>query len=201
MLLPRSSVWFGPDGTERSGRAAPFGGFPVTGRLRLSEEPTDADELRRRTAALEAWVETHAPGGGFLVGDGLDAGRAASASDLAPLDGPDVDGVPRGLARCPVCGDHAGEMLDRRELEERARPGEPAARPKRVLRVHCRCDNWNRCVRCGERLAQRRLSARYWDEAAGSAWYVPAFSALGHTCPDEAVDTDQAGGSARPPTS
>jgi hypothetical protein len=56
------------------------------------------------------------------------------------------------------------------------------------MRVHCGCNNDNRCARCGERLAEWKLNANYYDERDGHIWHVPGFSALSHRCasvPDE----------------
>ena len=184
VLGRRRSVYVDVHGAETPSRDVPAGGLLISGKLRLAEEPAESVELRRRAAALTAWIEaqTAGLGGGYIVGDGLDHGRPATARDLAHLDGTDPDGTPCGLARCPTCGELAGEMLDRRG-------DEPS--PTAVLRVHCRCDDWNRCARCGESLKGRRLSAWYWDEPDRQAWYVPGFSAFGHRCPDEQEADEQ----------
>jgi hypothetical protein len=52
------------------------------------------------------------------------------------------------------------------------------------MRVHCRCDNWNRCARCGETLAEWRLNANYYDPMDNTIWHVPGFCGLSHTCRD-----------------
>jgi hypothetical protein len=60
--------------------------------------------------------------------------------------------------------------------------GDGDMRP-RVIRVYCRCENHNRCARCGETLAEWRLSAYHWDEAQAKVRYVAAYCALSHRCP------------------
>jgi hypothetical protein len=85
---------------------------------------------------------------------------------------------------CETCGDAQGESLALR--------GEGTGDPTpRVLTVHCRCTNHNRCAGCGDTLHERRLSAWQWDETARSARYVAAYLGLGHRCrrdPDESRD-------------
>jgi hypothetical protein len=40
------------------------------------------------------------------------------------------------------------------------------------MHVHCRCENHNRCARCGEQLAKRRLNANYYRESDRQIWHV-----------------------------
>jgi hypothetical protein len=56
-------------------------------------------------------------------------------------------------------------------------------RTPRVIRIHCRCENHNRCARCGEPLADQRLSSYEYDEVEGKAMYLAAYAAFGHRCP------------------
>jgi hypothetical protein len=53
---------------------------------------------------------------------------------------------------------------------------------RQVMRVHCRCENHNRCARCGEQLAKRRLNANYYRESDRQIWHVPGFRGLSHRC-------------------
>ena len=55
----------------------------------------------------------------------------------------------------------------------------------RVVRIHCRCENHNRCAACCEPLADTRLSAYGYDEARGSVYYLAAYAALSHRCRPE----------------
>ncbi|MGA2513505.1 MAG: hypothetical protein ABSG37_07785 [Candidatus Limnocylindrales bacterium] len=59
---------------------------------------------------------------------------------------------------------------------------EPA---RRVVAVHCRCQNRNRCARCGKPLAARRLSAYEYDEFRGRVTYWAAYCGLSHLCEAE----------------
>jgi len=56
-------------------------------------------------------------------------------------------------------------------------------RTPRVIEIHCRCDNHNRCARCGNALARYRLSAYYWDDVEDKPMYVAAYAAFNHRCP------------------
>ena len=50
------------------------------------------------------------------------------------------------------------------------------------MRVHCRCENANRCAACGELLYERRLDANYYDLADDEVMHVPGFCGLRHRC-------------------
>jgi hypothetical protein len=52
-----------------------------------------------------------------------------------------------------------------------------------IVTVHCRCDNHNRCARCGETLADNRLSSFFYDEERREIWFTPGFCAFSHRCP------------------
>src|SRR2546426_1431659 len=79
--------------------------------------------------------------------------------------------VPMGLVVCADCGFWKGECLD------------PNAEFRgKVMRVHCGCDNWNRCAACGETLYPFRLNANYYDQREGAVVHVPGFSGLIHEC-------------------
>ena len=82
---------------------------------------------------------------------------------------------PRGLRRCGECRSFRGDSL--------APQGEGNGdRTPRVVPAHCRCENHNRCARCGTNLAERRLSAYFFDEPSRSVRYLAAYVALGHRC-------------------
>ncbi|HLX34535.1 MAG TPA: hypothetical protein VKR30_04760 [Candidatus Limnocylindrales bacterium] len=171
-----TSACFGPDDAvyvaaneTRTWEGRPPTGKYVTGRLELPEAMPASDELAARLLRLD-WFEHAHRSGGFLIGDGADRGPRASGDDRARLGGRGPEGLPSGLRRCPVCRAPAGEYL-RAGIE--------------VIRIHCVCDNHNRCVRCLQPLARRRLSAWFYDEADGQAWYLAAYAAFSHRCPDE----------------
>ena len=173
-LGPADALYITADGAEVEGRALPSG-IPVIGRLHLPADLQLTPELRARLAALQAFVERH-PAAGYLVGDGLEGGHRATAEDVRRLAGRDEHDVPQGLCRCPECGLFRGEYL--------ALKGEGNGdKAPRVIPVCCRCQNHNRCARCGATLAEWRLSAYGYDEAARSVLYLAAYVALGHRCP------------------
>ena len=105
----------------------------------------------------------------------MEGGRRASPDEVDRLSGRDEAGIPRGLRRCRECGAFRGDYL--------ALDGEGNGdRAPRVVSVHCRCENHNRCARCGSPLSERRLSAYFLDEPSLSVLYVAAYAALGHRC-------------------
>jgi hypothetical protein len=174
VLGRHDAVYLYLDGAEGDAAHMPYG-LPVTDRLRLAEAFPETPELAERKARLAAFNEAYR-GKGYIVGDGLEGGRRADPEDFARLGEPALDGVPAGLHRCPTCGQFAGDYL--------ALKGEGNRDPgPRVIEVHCRCANHNRCARCGEPLAPSRLSAYSYDETERKVWYRAAYSAFSHRCP------------------
>jgi hypothetical protein len=176
------AVYVGPSGRDTRSALLP-NGIPVVERLALPEPIPNSTEVVARRARLVAFAESVNPRG-FLVGDGLEGGRLASPDDALRLSTaiPDQTGVPRpaGLARCSACGWFRGDYL--------ATKGEGNGDPRpRVVPIHCRCDNHNRCARCGEPLAESRLSAYEYREEDDSIWYLAAFAGLSHRC-EESVE-------------
>jgi hypothetical protein len=170
------AVYVTTDGGEYRSPHVPTG-LPIVERLRLATHLPRSPEMAARRAHLRAYADRDA-GPRYLVGDGLEAGRPATREDLVRLIG--LDGVhPNpGLVRCPTCGELAGDYL--------ATNGEGNGdQTPRVIRVYCQCENHNRCARCGEPLAERRLSAYHFVEETGSVCYVAAYCAFSHRCPDE----------------
>jgi hypothetical protein len=100
-------------------------------------------------------------------------GRTATREECHRLAGVDADGVPNGLEQCGDCGNRHGHCLD-------PNPNFTTW----LVQVHCRCENDNRCARCGSLLAERKLNANYYNEGDGQIWHVPGFSGLSHCCPD-----------------
>jgi hypothetical protein len=173
-LSMAEGVYLTPDGKDSSGGLIVFG-MPLTGRLLLPEPLPDTEELRTRARALDAFIERVAATDGYLVGDGLEGGRRASPAEVRRLTGHDARGLPRGLSPCPDCGMPRGEFL--------AVQGEGNGdRTPRVVDVHCRCQNRNRCARCGGPLASGRLSAYHYDERLRRVLYLAAYAGLDHRC-------------------
>lgn len=153
-------------------------GLPVVDGLIIAGPLPDTDELATRREALRAWVEQLKASGhmsGYIVGDNLEAGRPATAEEIALLSGRIVRGLPQGLSRCLVCWAARGEYLD-------VRGSGRAGRAPGVIHIYCHCDNHNRCAGCGEPLASQRLSAWAWKDDAWSPGYMAAYGALRHRC-------------------
>jgi hypothetical protein len=173
-LGPNDAFYVTADGVEYEEADVPTG-IPVVDRLRLAGELPPTAEMAERQARLRAYAGVHRESG-YIVGDGLEAGRRATPDDILRLAGlPGGDPHP-GLARCPTCGELGGDYLATR--------GEGNGdRTRRVIRVHCSCGNHNRCARCGETLAEHRLSAYHFVEETDSVCYVAAYCAFSHRCP------------------
>ena len=175
-LGPADAVYVRPPGQPAPATHIPTG-IPVLERLVIAGPLPDSPDLARRHAQLVAYAQRHT-GDGYLVGDGLEGGTPATAEDVARLSGTGPDGLPPGLRRCGSCGRPRGEHLSVRGLVY-------DERNPRVIPVHCRCDNHNRCAGCGGTLRDERLSAWYWDEERSGAWYVAAYCGLSHRCADD----------------
>lgn len=175
---PADALYVLPSGDIRPQRHLPTGS-PVVEGLALAEATPDTEDVRARRARLVAFRDQLNPTG-YLVGDGLEGGRPATAEDVARLSVSVSDSyagpIPAGLRRCRTCRQLAGEFL--------AVQGEGNGdMTPRVIRIHCRCENHNRCARCGEALAESRLSSYSYDEVEGAAWYLAAYAAFSHRCP------------------
>lgn len=160
----------------------PCGGTVVAGKLAPPVDFEPETGLLTRVARLHDFVRLTGLGRGALLGDLTKGGRPATPQELRQLHGTNDDGVPRGLARCHRCRAWRGICLD---------PGERFR--GQVMRVHCRCENHNRCARCGGRLYDWRLNANYYKEADNTIWHVPAFSAFSHRCVHRAVGSARRG--------
>ncbi len=176
---PGDVVYAEPGGSRHDDDAVPAG-IPVIDRLVPVERPLRSVELAGRERDLRAYVEQNA-GSGYLVGDGLpaEAGRPATIPEIGRLSAPGTDRLPAGLWLCPACHEPRGEFLARR--------GEGNGDPRpRILSVHCRCDNHNRCAGCGRTLAAHRLGAWHWREDSQSVGYLAAYCGLAHRCREHA---------------
>ncbi len=173
-LAPNAGINIWTDGSGLNTTFIPTG-IPLVDQLALPEPIPHTPEIAARQARLLAFADTRAPKQGYLVGDGLEGGRPATATDIERLSLRDASGIPAGLARCPVCLEFRGDYL--------ALNGEGNGdRRPRVIEVHCACQNHNRCAACGEPLAESRLSAYGYQEATGSVLYRAAYAGLGHRC-------------------
>lgn len=171
VLAADRALYIEPGGHARLTDQPPRGGFLFADQLApvLPADPEHPD-FRARAQRLAALLRTQ-PRHGAIFGDLTKGGRPATPDELRTLHGVQDDGTPNGLSRCGRCHDWSGICLD---------PSEAFA--GQVMRVHCRCDNHNRCARCGELLAGRRLNANFWDPADRAIWHVPGFEAFGHQC-------------------
>lgn len=166
-------LYYEIDGTEFRSDEIPCGGHAVSGKLRVCVEFENDDELQVRQRLLAAYVEERSLAGGYLFGDLTKGGRDATPDEQRRLAGRQTSGVPRGLDQCPTCGEWAGQCLD----------PSPVFNGK-VMRVHCLCENDNRCAACDGLLHARKLNANYFEKSDGQIWHVPGFSGLSHRCPE-----------------
>jgi len=168
VLGPERALYLNPVGREWWSASPPRGGALMTGQLRPPTTWADTPHLRARRGRLNVRLARD----GCSFGDLTKGGHAASADELARLAGAGPDGVPRGLERCPACGEWRGTCLD------------PSPRfAGQVMTVHCRCANDNRCAACGGLLYGRKLNANYYNVRDRQIWHVPGFSGLHHRCP------------------
>jgi hypothetical protein len=90
---------------------------------------------------------------------------------ILELAGKQENGVPKGLTRCPVCGDWVGRCLWPDPLMWHLGP----------TRVSCRCEA-NLCAKCGEPIYESRLGANVYDEEADEVSHVPGMVGAFHHC-------------------
>lgn len=169
VMGPQTALYIDADGHDRLRGTPPRAGFPITGRLRPPTAWPDTAELQARQWRLASFISAHAPKSNSLFGDLTKGGREANADDVARLAGAGREGLPRGLERCPACGELRGHCLD------------PS--PNffgQVMAVHCCCQNDNRCAACGQLLSDRKLDANYYNPRDRQIWHVPGFSGLSH---------------------
>jgi hypothetical protein len=91
--------------------------------------------------------------------------------ELLELAGKQHNGVPKGLAACPVCGDWIGRCLW----------PDPLLWSRGLTRVSCRCEA-NLCGQCGEPIYEYRLGANVYDEGSGRISDVPGMVGAFHHC-------------------
>jgi hypothetical protein len=149
----------------------PRGGLIYFGRLQPVIPIPSTPELVHRYGSLAAFARRLNPADGFALGDLTKGGRDASPEELAKLRGVGKNGVPRGLRRCRTCRGWFGQCLD------------PAPQfSRKIMKVHCLCQNRNFCAACLKPLYKRKLNANYFDLSDGAICHVPGFSAFAHLC-------------------
>ena len=168
----RDFVYFKEDGSPTPGDRIPKSTFVAYGRLAPCEEFVGTEDMERRRRDLEAFTRQKARNA-VLNGDLTKGGRQATGQELVHFAGVDIDGTPKGLVVCDDCGGWRGECLDPSPFFKGM-----------MMRVHCWCENDNRCARCGQLLYEYKLNANYYDPRDGQIWHVPGFSGLDHVCRD-----------------
>ena len=126
----------------------------------------DEDLKARRVILEEARTKT-----GLVLGDTTKGGRDATPEERKTLAGFQGNGVPKGLDLCPTCGEWRGTCID---------PNPQFA--GKVMKVHCTCENDNRCALCGELLYERKVNANFFDPQDHQIWHIPGFLVLKHVC-------------------
>lgn len=91
--------------------------------------------------------------------------------EILELAGRQENGVPKGLARCLVCGDWIGRCLW----------PDPLKWHNGTTRISCRCEA-NLCSKCGEPICEYRLGANVYDAVTGRIQHVPLLCAWQHRC-------------------
>jgi len=171
-----NSALFIDNGIGHSTKDIPSGGVLVADKLipcfDVSECMEKDPTFKPRVEALRVFIESR-KGAGFIMGDLTKGGRQATADELDKLGGPNPqhEGVPNGLVLCADCNEFRGVCLD---------PG-PNFRG-RIMTVHCRCENKNKCARCLEPLSSHKLGANSYNKEDGRIWHLPAFCGLSHVC-------------------
>ncbi len=169
VLSPERAVFYSADGKARLRGRCPAGrSSSSAGKLQPAEDFAETRELLARRRRLEEFEEANGLTG-YMVCNVRTSRRQATPEELESLAVLGPGGIPVSLAACPACGEYRGLFL-----------GTDAAAGW-VATVHCRCENHNRCARCLELLAPRRLNGFVFGE--GQAWHTPGFSGLGHVCP------------------
>ncbi len=163
-------VYFQEDGSGYRSTDVPHGARIASEELAPAEPVPITEELAVRRMELILWEESQCgEGTTIIMGDLTKGGRMPTPEEEERLAGTHSGGVPKGLLPCPRCGEWRGECFD-------------TLNRCLVVRVHCRCENDDRCADCGELLHERKLNANYFDPADKHIWHVPGFSAFSHRC-------------------
>ena len=174
LLGPDRCVYFQPDGWATFHPLPPRCWRVETGMLRA---PFHFDIGEARKELAKEYVAALHERAGHGWGDKERGGEETTAERAAQLRGVSDSGSPRGLERCATCGEHRGWCVD---------PLRPEGTI--ILPVYCRCQNVNRCARCGHLLHTRRLDGNYYRPQDGLLVYVPGVAAAKHRCPKATND-------------
>jgi|GEM_PF-3063755 len=165
------------------GRLYPFGGrlYPAF------EIPEDPDLISREVRLIRL-VQAQLDSGRYVEIDGRAlGGRKPNEEELKSLFGYYMDKlhdeimpgwgddykIPLGTIKCEKCGWCKGHALYPDET-----------RPEYVVPVHCKCENNNRCARCGERLYSFKLNSNCFYHFRVGIIHFSGYRALGHVCDD-----------------
>ena len=184
VLAASRCVYFWDDGRTPWCDSPPRGGTLLTNVLQSPVDFLPTDDLRAREEGLIRIVENDRQKGGYMSGDLSKGGHRATPEEARRLEGRNRHGIPHGLTQCPACREWGGTCLD---------PSPQFA--GLIMRVHCRCENHNRCARCGLNLYTARLNANYYDVHDGTIWHVPGYCGLGHKCAASLNRAPQSGSS------
>ncbi len=130
-------IYFEPDGRVSRPLQPPVTGLSISGRLHLAVAVPPSAELAARAEQLARFEAAQPRTGYYLLGDVTKGGRCATPEEVLALAGTQAEGVPQGLARCPVCREWRGSCLDPSPQFQGS-----------IMTVWCQCDNDNRCARC-----------------------------------------------------
>jgi hypothetical protein len=167
-------IRFQADGSPSKTDSPPQSDGWETDRLLPSKEFQMTEELKqRRVRLLELIARESKKRYWTLAGDLTKGGRPATREEILRLSGAQDYEIPKGLVYCDRCGAWRGECLDPNPVFQ-----------GKIMKVHCRCENDNRCARCGRPLYEYKLNANYYNPEDGQIWHVPAFVAFNHRCPD-----------------
>ncbi len=175
LLTPDSCLWLRTDGSVLPARAEPREVAVAVGKLVPCEVLPSDSGVAERAQRLREYACRQ--GQRTIWCDPARGGWSPSPEEAAALAGESEEGVPKGLERCPECGEWRGACLDPRGSAEPL-----------VLPVCCLCENDNECAGCGSLLFERRLQCNWYDEEEGALHYVPGFHALDHVCGMDRLD-------------
>lgn len=170
-LGPDRTVYANVDGALRFWPLLPASFIVESGALLAPVEFEQTAHFIDRAERLEHFVRSLQSRSGSGYGNETRGGAPSSPADALLQGRVNDDGSPAGLHACPRCGEHRGQCLDTVPQEM-----------LHTLTVHCRCENINRCARCGDLLFERRLDANYYSRATGLVLFVPGGYARRHEC-------------------
>lgn len=189
VLGPDRAVYFQPDGTATFRPVVPQCWRVEIGVLEPPFEFERSSNFERREKLAASYVDMLHEKVGSGWGDSFCGGDLIDPQEAAALRGLNPDGSPKGLRRCDTCGEYRGHCLD-----------PMIAQTRLLLPVYCRCQNFNRCARCGQHLHARRLNGNYYRPQDGLLIYVPGVAAAKHVCVPPYVDLPTISSSATSPS-